>query len=545
MADLLDMSADRYTDLPAFVFQDRTQTYGELRERSNRVANMLLENGMEPGDRVALYIPNTLQFPEAYFGTLKGGGIPVPLNLRMDPSSLEYVLEDGDVDHMIASPLLADGIQDIAPAPELAEDGGVGTLYLTGASGDGKVDYQQATAEADPDLERPPRDYDDVALQPYTSGTTGRPKGVLLTHRNLLTAIESLAKSGPMGDNEETILLVLPLFHIYALNAILGGVIYSGATIVLQALPDPEEMLRLMDEHEVTFFPAVPAIFNMVIRAYQDDPGAYDLSSLKAVNSAADSLAGDTRRTIREQWRVPMGEGWGMTETAPAGTIQPSRGVIKDAGCIGPPVVGIEVKLVDPDTRETVVPPEELSPFGGMVDPDRDFEDEEAVSGEIAVRGEQVFQGYHNLPAVNDRVFDDDGWFYTKDIARVDEDGYLWMVDRVDDMFISGGENIYPAEVENALYEHPDVAEAGVVPAPHEMKGEAPVAFVVLANGAQVTEEELRRFTLEHLPSYAHPRRIFFLDELPRSGTEKVQRFKLEEELERRLDEPLSSSQKL
>lgn len=545
MGDLVEMAAHRYEDLTAFIFQDQQQSYGELHRRSNQVANMLADNGAQPGDRVALYIPNTIQFPEAYFGTLKQGCVPVPLNLRMDPSSLAYVLQDADVDHMIASSLLAEGIREIAPAPRLAEEGEVGTLYMSGATGEGTVDYEDATNGADTTFDRPDRDYDDVAIQPYTSGTTGRPKGVLLSHENLLTALESLAKSGPPGDPEETILLVLPLFHIYALNALMGLGLYSGTTIVLQAVPDPEGMLDLIEQHDVTFLPAVPAIFNMLARTYRDDPDAYDVSSLKAVSSAADALAEDTRRTLREQWQVPMGEGWGMTETAPAGTLQPSRGVIKGAGCIGPPAIGIEIKLVDPETRQTVVPPEELSPYGGSVDPSRDFEDEQQVRGEIAIRGPQVFKGYHNLPDVNDRVFDDEGWFYTRDVARVDEDGYLWMVDRADDMFISGGENIYPAEVENALYEHPEVAEAAVVPVSHELKGEAPVAFVVLESGSEVDEEQLRRFTLDYLATYAHPRRIFFVDELPRSGTEKVQRFKLEEEARQRLDEPLSSSQKL
>jgi long-chain acyl-CoA synthetase len=176
------------------------------------------------------------------------------------------------------------------------------------------------------------------------------------------------------------------------------------------------------------------------------------------------------------------------------------------------------------------------------VDDDIPFEDEDAVTGEIAVRGDNVFDGYYKLPEKSDAVFDDDGFFYTEDIARVDEDGYFWMVDRADDMIIAGGENIYPAEVEDALYEHPDVAEAAVVGATHEVKGEAPVAFAVLEEGSELTETELRSFALDHVASYAHPRRIFFVDELPRSATQKVQRYKLEEEAETELDGPLQPS---
>lgn len=545
MGDLPDMGAERYPDHPAIVFQGEETTYRDLKERSNQVANMLADNGVEPGDRVALYIPNTKQFPEAYFGTLKRGAIPVPLNLRLDPNTLKYVLQDGDVKHMIASPMLAEDVQDIKAAPKLARDAGVETVYITGLEGDLFVDYESAVSSADTEFDRPDRAYDDVAIQPYTSGTTGKPKGVLLSHQNMLSAIDSIVRFGIMGDPEQKVLLVLPLFHIYALNAILGGSLYNGATIVMQAVPDPAGMLELIEEYEIDFFPAVPAIFNMIAREYRDNPGKYDVSSLEIINSAAAPLADNTRRMLEDEWDVHMMEGWGMSETAPAGTLQPVRGVNKGAGCVGLPVDDIELRLVDPETRETIVPVDELSSFGGRVDQSRDFEGGDDTMGEIAVRGPMVFEGYYKLPDVTEEVFDDDDWFYTQDIARVDEEGFLWMVDRYDDMIIAGGENIYPAEVENALYEHEAVAEAAVVAAPHEIKGEAPVAFVVLEEEYELEEEELRRFSLEYVASYAHPRRIFFVDELPRSGTEKVQRFKLEEEAEDRLDGPLTSSEEL
>lgn len=545
MGDLPDMGAERYQDHPAFIYQDETVTYNELSNRTSQVADMLKRNGVQTGERVGLYIPNTLQFPEAYFGTIKRGAVPIPLNLRLDPDTLSYVLKDADVNHIIASPFLAEDVRDIKAAPELAEKAGVENVYMPGMESELYIDYETEVSQADTTFERPERNFDDVAIQPYTSGTTGKPKGVLLSHRNLLSAINSIVKFGIIGDPEENVLLVLPLFHIYALNAIMGGVLYNGATVVLQAVPDPEGMLELIEEHEIDFFPAVPAIFNMISREYQENPEKYDVSSVKLINSAAAPLADSTRRMMENEWGVHMMEGWGMSETSPAGTLQPIRGVSKKAGCIGLPVDDLELKLVDPETRETIVPVEELDPFGGRVDSSRDFDDDDEVSGEIAVRGPQVFKGYHNLPDQTEKVFDDEGWFYTQDIARVDENGFLWMVDRYDDMIIAGGENIYPAEVENAIYEHENVEEAAVVGAPHEIKGEAPVAFVVLEDGSDVGEEELRKFSLEYVATYAHPRRIFFVDELPRSGTEKVQRFKLEEEAEDRLDGPLSSSEDL
>ncbi|WP_255195945.1 class I adenylate-forming enzyme family protein [Halorarius litoreus] len=536
MGDLPAMAAHRYGDEVAFTSFGQPTTFQGLHEEANRVANMLVDHGVEPDDRVGLFIPNTSQFPEAYFGAIRAGAVPVPLNLRMDPGTLVYVLQNAEADHVIGSPLLAD------QAKQLAEAAEIGTLFLGGVSDDGIVNYSHAKAEYGTEFDRPEREYSDIACQPYTSGTTGNPKGVLLSHENLLSTVEAYSKGGLAVDADDSIVLVLPLFHIYALNAIMTTYLSKGATMHLQPQPDGEQMLTALSEQNVTTMAGVPAMYTMMWREYRENPEKYDLSGLRYVNCAAAPLADEVRRTIEEAWNVPMIEGWGMTETAPAGTVEPSHGVRKAAGCIGPALENIEMKLVDPETRETKISHEQLTPFP---DPEIDFDDEESVTGEIAIRGPNVFEGYFGLPEKTREVFDDEGFFYTEDIARVDEDAYFWMVDRADDMIIAGGENIYPAEVENALYEHPDVAEAAVVGAPHVVKGQAPVAFVVLEPDSDVTEEELRKFSLDHVAAYAHPRRIFFVDELPRSATQKVQRYKLEEELDERLDGPLTSSEEL
>ena len=529
------MAADRYEEKTAFSFMGTDQSYREFEERSNRVANVLVDHGVEPGDRVGLFVPNTNQFPSAHFGIIKAGAVSTPLNLRMDPDTLGYVIQDAGIDAMIASPFLADEAQELAAAAD------VETLFLPGVSDEerGIVNYSHVLTDADPGFEPVERDYDDVCIQPYTSGTTGRPKGVLLSHRNVLSTLESYSRGGLAIDADDSILLVLPMFHIYALNALLGSFLYRGGTMVLQPEPDPVDMLTAIDEHGLTKFAGVPAMYTMMFREYRENPEAYDLSSLEDVTCAAAPLAEEVRRQIEEAWNVPVVEGWGMTETSPAGTLEPAHGVRKEAGCIGPPLPGIDLKIVDPATRETKIAPEDLEPFPS---PGIDFDDEEAVTGELAIRGPNVFEGYHNRPEKTDEVFDDEGWFYTEDVARVDGDGYFWMVDRADDMIITGGNNVYPAEVEDALYEHPDVAEAAVVAAPHEVKGEAPVAFVVPEDGTDVDEEEVRQFSLERVATYAHPRRVFVVDELPRSATQKVQRYVLEEEVEDRLEEPLVPS---
>ncbi|WP_256684133.1 class I adenylate-forming enzyme family protein [Halococcus qingdaonensis] len=533
MGDLPAMAAHRYGEKTAFVAFGEEQSYNELDDEANRVANVLTDHGVEPDERVGLFVPNTLQFPSAYFGTIRAGAVPIPLNLRMDPETLAFVLDDANVDAMIASPLLAE------EATGLAAAAGLETTFLPGVAEDGVVNLSHELDAAGDEFAGPERSFDDVACQPYTSGTTGKPKGVLLTHQNLLSTIESYDTGGLNVDAEDSVLLVLPLFHIYALNAVMGTFLYTGAKMVLQPQPEAQPMLDAIGEHVITHFAGVPAMYTMMHREYRQQPDEYDLSSLDSVTCAAAPLADATRREIEEAWDVPMTEGWGMTETSPAGTTEPSRGVRKAAGCIGPPVPNIECKIADPATRETLVGPDDLTPF---VDPEIDFEDDERVTGEIAVRGPQVFEGYYERPEKTEQVFDDDGWFYTDDIARVDADGYFWMVDRADDMLIVGGENVYPAEVEEALYDHPDIAEAAVVAAPHEVKGEAPVAFVVAEDGTELGEDALREFTLDHVASYAHPRRVFFVDELPRSATRKVQRYKLEADATERLNEPLRST---
>ena len=541
MGELPSMLASRYGDRDALIGPEQTQSFAELEARANSVANVLVECGVAPGDRVGMYVPNTLQFPESYFGIIKAGAIPVPLNLRLDAGTLEYVLNDSEASYLVASDTL--GVKGAAlTAGELADRADIGVTLLPGGEGDDQLDYDTAVDAASPEFETVERAYDGVCLQLYTSGTTGTPKGVHSTHQNLLASNESFARSALPLDPSDSALCVMPLFHIFGIQGIMGAVLYSGGSVVIQREPDADRLLGAIEKHELTLMYGVPAIYNIMYRKYRDDPDAYDVSSLRYAMCAAAPLAADTRRNIEQGWNVRMFEGWGMTETSPAATLAPPMGVRKDAGCAGPMMPNVQLKLVDPETREDVVAYEDLVPFPSE---GLDFDDRASVTGEIAVRGPNVFEGYHNRPKKNEQVFDDDGWFYTEDIARVDEDGFFWMVDRADDMIIVGGENVYPAEVEDALYEHPAVAEAAVVAAPHEVKGEAPVAYVVSEDGEQVGEEALRRFTLDHVATYAHPRRIFFVEELPRSGTQKVQRFKLEEQAERDVGGELASSERL
>lgn len=233
MGDLPAMAAHRYGEKTAFVGLGREQSFVELDTERKQVANVLLDAGVEPGERVGLCVPNTIQFPSAYFGTISAGAVPIPLNLRMDPETLVFVLEDADVDSVIASPLLADETRELTGAANVER------TFLPGVSEDRFVNYSHALSEASTDLDQPERGFEDVACQPYTSGTTGKPKGVLLTHENLLSTIESYDSGGLPTDPDDSALLALPLFHIYALNALMGTCLYTGAKMVLHPGPNP------------------------------------------------------------------------------------------------------------------------------------------------------------------------------------------------------------------------------------------------------------------------------------------------------------------
>ncbi len=529
------MGADRYGSSIAVAHRGTEYSYETLEDRSNRVANVLAGDGIRAGDRVALYAENSLLFVETLFGVAKAGAVTVPLNTRMAPDRLRYVLEDADATALVASEAFADDAEALSNAVE--------TVYTPADDDAREYDLRGASSEFEP-LERA---FDDVVLQCYTSGTTGDPKGVLTTHENVLTTVQSYLSFGGADPERDVALCVLPLFHMYGLSVVLLASLYAGRSVVLERATDPARLLEAITEYGVTNFSAVPVIYAEMVAELESAPSEYDVSSIERLGCGAAPLADDTRRRIELAFDTPLLEGWGMTETTPAGTRSTVYGPKKGAGCIGYPLPKIEIKLVDPESRETRVPtavvdpksPRSFESFG--IDPD----DDEQVTGEIAVRGPQVFEGYHGRPELTRASFDDDGFFYTDDIARIDPDGALWMIDRADDMLIVGGENVYPAAVEDALFEHPDVRAAAVVGAPHETKGEAPVAFVVPEPNAELTERELREFSLDHVASYAHPRRVFFLEELPRSGTRKVQRFKLEAELDECLDGPLRSSDRL
>ncbi|NUP34054.1 MAG: long-chain fatty acid--CoA ligase [Streptomycetaceae bacterium] len=480
LASILLDTAAAHRDRTALRHAGTAVTYGGLDDASARVAGLLRGHGLVPGDRVALAMPNIPLFPAAYYGILRAGGVVVPVNPLCKAREIAYTLRDSGARLAVTAALCAE------PVAEAAAELGTTCLVADTAA--------WPDAEAWPDcVDRTP---DDTAVILYTSGTTGTPKGAELTHRNLLsnaaTTVDTLIRIGP-GD---VVFGGLPLFHAFGQTCALNTVVAAGATLALLPRFDPRQALEILYRDRVTAFLGVPTMYAALLNTPW--PDGYDAAPLRLAVSGGAALPVEVLRAFEERFGVPVLEGYGLSETAPVAAFNPPDRPRK-AGSIGLPVRGVDLKLVADDGGP--VPP------GGV--------------GEIAIRGENVMKGYWNRPdATADALRD--GWFHSGDLARVDEDGYYFVVDRKKDMIIRGGYNVYPREIEEVLYEHPAVAEAAVVGVPHPVHGEEVAAVVVLRDGAEVSADTLREFTKDRLAAYKYPRIVTVATALPKGATGKI-----------------------
>lgn len=459
-------------------------TFGDLDREADRVARGLAAAGVAKGDRVALGMHNVVHFPFAYFGIVRAGGVVVPLNVMLTEKEIARVLSDSEAKVALTAPPFATAVEKAA-----AETGT--TVFSTVAWDElGKL----GTPAPDPDVSE-----DDLAVLAYTSGTTGEPKGAMLTHGNLLANLEQQMSIPDAHVTEDDVLfLALPLFHIFGLNVTLGLLVMNGAKGVLVERFEPVPALNLIQQNKVTVVFGAPPMYT----AWCATPGAdqYDLSSVRLAISGAAPLPADVLRDFRDIFGVAIYEGYGLTETSP--TLTSNRMTDKPrAGSIGMPLPGIELRVVDDEGNDV-----ELG------DP-----------GEIIVRGPNVFKGYWNRDEATEQVLTD-GWFRTGDIAVQDEDGYLYLVDRKRDLIIVSGFNVFPSEVEAALLLNPLVAEAAVVGQPHPYTGETVKAFVVREPGKETTEAELIADVQLHLARFKCPTSIEVVESLPHLLTGKVLR---------------------
>ncbi|WP_456599593.1 AMP-binding protein [Blastococcus sp. SYSU DS0616] len=508
LAALVRAAAQRDPDAPAVVTGDRRLSWGELDAAADRAAAGYADRGLTAGDRVAVQLPNGLDWLRAVLGGLRAGLVVVPVNTAYTDPELEHVLTDSG-----AALLVAPGVRDplagvpVCPGPPAA-DGPAPTV---------------------------PDDPAALAFLCYTSGTTGRPRGAMLTSGALrANQQQCLAMTSPPVRPDDRVLLVLPLFHVYGLNAGFGLVAATGACAVLQETFDPRASLAVMAEEGVTAVPGAPPMYQAWLAAADagnlEDPAHPDaelrrgFAAVRVASAGAAPLPEEVWTAMRERAGVTVWEGYGLTEAAPVVASTLATGRAKPA-CIGGPVPGLELELRDTATvgARTVDPPD-----GGDADAgaDEDADEADEGPGEIWVRGPNLFSGF--WPDGADGP-DADGWLGTGDLAYRDADGDLHLVDRRSDLVLVSGFNVYPAEVERVLEQHPAVAESAVIGVPDPRTGAAVRAVVVLEPGERLAVEELQRHAAESLARYKVPTSVHFLPSLPHSLTGKVSRARLRE----------------
>ena len=498
IGDWIVRRADRKPDAVALVDggTERTLTYRQLERSVAELAGALHEMGVRRGDRVAVLMENSPELVEVFFATVNLGAVVVPVNFRLGASEIAYILADSGAAVLAAS----DRFNDLAIAA-LDYDGrhAVRHVVTDGASGSG-ANLPASTLSAlrggsmrapDPMI-RP----EDLCVIMYTSGTTGRPKGAMLTHGNMLWNAINLVTVGTGMSGSTVTLAVAPLFHIGALGNSVLPILYAGGTVITVRAFDPSAALELFARHRVTTQFMVPTMWAGLSQVPEFD--TYDLSSIEYVLCGGAPCPLPVIEFYQERgWGFL--EGFGMTEASPNTLLLDADFVVSHAGSVGRPFMHVDVRIVDEEDHDV--------PVGEV--------------GELVLRGPNVFAGYWGLPAETAQALRG-GWFHSGDLGRADEDGFVTLVDRKKDMIISGGENVYPIEVEQVLYRHPDVADVAVIGAPDERWGETVVAVVVPAQGSSPEAAELISYTREQIAHFKCPRRVEFTDELPRTATGKL-----------------------
>jgi fatty-acyl-CoA synthase len=478
-------------DDTAIVHNDDRWTYGQLDERVNRLGNALKQLGVTPGARVAYLGPNHPAFVETMFASCAIGAVFVPLNTRLAAAELAAIVEDAGVTALVWADELEPTVAALIERVTVPHSIVVGDAPRPGST---TLEHLRAGGTSDPiDVAA---DFDDVAMIMYTSGTTGRPKGVTITHGNLTWNVYNVLIDVDVSHDEVT-LVSAPMFHTAALNQTFLPTFIKGGTVVLESAFDPARTLDLIARHRITWMFGVPAMFQAITQVPGWDDA--DLSSIRAVEAGGAPVPPELIRTYQSRGLTFM-QGYGMTEAAPGVLFLRAEDSLRKAGTAGTPCFFTDVEVVDPAGRSA----------------------RPGDRGEIRFRGPHVSPGYWNKPVETSAVLSADGWFRSGDVASVDEESYLTIVDRVKDMFVSGGENVYPAEVENALCAHPSVAECAVIGVPDQRWGEVGQAFVVRLPGHDLDYDTMAGFLEQHLARYKIPKSLVLVDALPRSASGKL-----------------------
>ena len=496
LGDLIRKQAARFGSKMLFECHGVRRSYAEFDERTTRLAGGLQALGVRPGDKVACYMPNSIELLEAYYATSKAGAVTVFLNALLTPREIRFVLQDSESKVIFTAPGLLPNVQEVRP-----DAGHLETIVVQGGT------PQPDTVRFDDVLEGGPyRDVtvmtEDVAWLGYTSGTTGRPKGAILTHLGATHVGATVADR--FGYREDDIVLcALPLFHSYAVNSCMIQVMMAGAGQVILERFTPDGVLQAIQDHRITVFPGVPTMFNYLVNF--PDRAKYDLTSLRIAKSAGAVLPAKLMHDFETLYGVPLVDGYGITEAHSFVTLNDPRGKRPDGSC-GKAIEGVDVRIVDEQDRDV--------PAGER--------------GELIFRGPNLPLGYVNGPEATAEALRG-GWYHSGDVGYMDAEGYVYIVDRIKDTIICGGYNIYPKEVEDVIYAHPAVLDVAVVGVADEVKGEIPKACVVLKPEATVTAGELEAYCRQNLAAYKVPRVIEFMDAIPKTASGKTKRFLLRE----------------
>lgn len=483
-------SAVCHPDFRAVITQDRIVSFAEFDTLSDRVAAALHGTGIDKGDRVALYCPNSVEFAIAYAGIIKAGAVVVPVNLLLNPKEITFILNDAAAAGLIYH---ADFEASAASLRETVTS--LQACICIDGEGEGAAPWHTVLTNTAPALHVDLAE-DDLAAILYTSGTTGRPKGAMLTHGNLVANTASVREALRWEAGRDTILLVLPMFHAFAATVGMLAPLIAGCAFVPLRKFDPEQVARSVHMSGATVFLGVPSMFTVLLKLKADRVALFE--SLRYCVSGGAALPVETLQRFEAVFGKAIYEGDGPTECSPVTCVNPVGGTIKP-GTVGLPIPGVDMKILDDN--------------GGAV--------ADGAVGEIAVRGPNVMKGYWNLPKATAECFRGE-WFLTGDLGVRDVDGYFSIVDRKKDLVIVNGMNVYPRVIEEVLYTFPSIREAAVVGESHPLHGEIAVAYVALHEESSTSVLEIRNYCKEHLGRHEVPRKIHILPDLPKNATGKI-----------------------
>ena len=491
-------AAKQFGDKTALVLPDRSLSFNELDKLSNCFANALMTLGIQPGDRVTLYSGNCWEWVVSYYGALKTGAVINPINVMLTPTEVEFVANDCGASIVIASYEKALSLKSVKENSQVRELIAFGDDALP----DGMLSFNALLAAGSDAFQIPEIEADSLSTIGYTSGTTGHPKGACLSHHSIVLNVAMTALMHQRSDSD-TVVTALPCPHVYG-NVVMSGAIQNGMTLVLHPNFEEQTILKSIQEHRATLFEGVPTMFMFLLNHPEFDH--YDLSSLRCCTVGGQTMPKPKMEEVEARFGCPLIELWGMTELGGLGSTFAANGPVKH-GSIGVALPYTEARIASTeDVSKTLL--------AGEV-------------GELMIKGGIVMQGYFGNEQATRDTIEPDGWMHTGDVASMDEDGCIFIVDRKKDMILTAGYNVYPAEIERVVAGHPDVALVAVGSIPDEEKGELAKAYIVPKVGASPSADNVIAYCREHLAAYKVPRAVQFVDDLPKTSTGKVMRREL------------------